>query len=174
MRQTPLRRLFLFVGLMFVAAAFPHSEAFSPQLERAEPKDIVGTYSAVLFDSALGNGIQRIAVLDKEGDGFCFEPHAPEFEYKIIRQLSGQEALRRAQSYLAATPELWKTQISSIRGASGEVLGYEVRPLYERTAFGTDDVLDVFYRVRGETVFIHMRLIDSIERLFQSSGGAYE
>lgn len=176
-RQTSLKRLFLFVGLMFVAAAFSGSEAFSPQLDQADPadpKELAGTYSVVLFDSGLGNGIQRIAVLDRDGDGFRFEPYAPEFEYRIIRGLSGQDALRRAQSYLAVTPELWKTQISSIRGTSGEVLGYEVRPLYERTAFGTDDVLDVAYRVRGETVFIYMRLIESIERLFRSSGGSHD
>ena len=162
----------VFAVLLWSGWWFADAEAFSPRLEQAEQKEVAGTYSLVLFDSGLGNGIQRIAVLDREGDSYRFEPYAPEFEYKIVRGLSGSEALQRAQHYLAVTPEYWKSQLSRIKGPAGEVLGYELRPLYQRTVFGMDDVLEISYRVKGETVFIHMRLKDPIDRLFRSSGGA--
>ncbi|HSW62656.1 MAG TPA: hypothetical protein VLH56_04985 [Dissulfurispiraceae bacterium] len=173
-RHTVLKRIFLYAVLLLWTAAIPVAEALTLRLELAEAKEVSGPFSVVLFDSGLGNGIQRVAVLDRDGDGFRFEPYAPEFEYKIIRGLSGQDALRRAQEFLAVTPDIWKHQLSRITGTAGAVIGYEVRPLYQRPAFGTDDVLEISYRVQGEAVFIHMRLIEAVERLFRSSGGEHE
>ncbi|KAF0184550.1 MAG: hypothetical protein FD164_406 [Nitrospirae bacterium] len=173
-RHTTLVRIIFYTALVLWTATIPVAEALSPQLELAEAKEVSGLFSVVLFDSGLGNGIQRIAVLDRENDGFRFEPYAPEFEYKIIRGLSGQDALRRAQEFLAVTPEYRKPQLSRITGPSGAIIGYEVRPLYERPSFGTDDVLEISYRVQGEAVFIHMRLIEPVERIFRSSGGEHE
>ncbi|HMK44250.1 MAG TPA: hypothetical protein VK445_08950 [Dissulfurispiraceae bacterium] len=155
-----------FVGLLFMTLFGCTSEP-PLKLEFAEPSEVTGTYTLILFDSGLGNGIQRIAVLDGERDKITFEPYAPEREFKKLPGLSGPEALRRAEAYLNMTPQFQRTQLSRIKNRTGETIGFEMRPLYQRIAFGTNDVLDINYRPSDDTVFIHMKLIDSVERTFR-------
>lgn len=130
----------------------------------ARPGDIKGTFSLILFDSAWGGGIQRIALLDAEQDDVVIEPYVPVDEYRIVRNLSADDAYRQALAFLSLAPDFWSSQLTRISDARGALLGYEVRPLFFRLTYGNPDVLEVNYSLKGNTVYMHIRLIDEVDR----------
>lgn len=159
-------RIFLLISMIFVSAAV--ATAADPlRFDEVRPEDVQGTFSLILFDNAYGNGIQRLALLDREGDQVTIEPYAPVYEYRIVKNLSGPDALKKALHFVTLPVDARSTRLVRISDSSGAVLGYELRPLFYSIAYGTDDVLEVSYRRKGEFLYVHMRLTEKVEKLFR-------
>lgn len=133
--------------------------------EGAKDADIRGSFSLILYGSRHSNDIETIAILDIEGDGYSFEPYAPEFDYKIKRGIPAKEALEEAERFVSWHSSFYRTQLGRILDDKGNVIGYEIRPLYQPLAFGTSDVLDVDYRIKDNKVIVRIRLKPQIERM---------
>lgn len=156
----------LFISLLFLSVSHaPASDAL--RFEQAQPGEVQGTFSVILFDNAYGHGIQRLALLDREGDDITIEPYALVDEYKIIRNLPAAAALKRAHDFVSVPTELWSTELTRISTARGDIIGYELRPLYNYLSYGTSDVLNVSYRVRGKFIYVHIRLKEEVDRIFR-------
>jgi hypothetical protein len=151
------------VSIMFWAAAV-NAIDLPLKLSTVQPQDIKGSFSLILFDSAWGWGIQRLALLDIDQDDVVIEPYVPVDEYRIVRNLSGEEACRQAIAFLSLAPDLWSLQFTRISDARGKVLGYEIRPLFFHITYGKPDVLEVGYRTVKNTIYVHIRLIDEVDR----------
>ena len=144
------------------------------KLANANESEVVGTFSVVLYASGPSDGLQTLAILDRQDDAYTFEPYAPAFDYTVKKGLSAKEALETAQAFVRGSAAFQRAQLSSIRDSSGTLLGFEVRPLYYSHIYGMSDVLDVSYEIMDKTVRVYIRLQQSVERQMRTNGGDHE
>jgi hypothetical protein len=75
-----------------------------------------------------------------------------------------------ARKFVGCHTAFHRSQLGELVDAKGDVLGYELRPLYLPFVFGFDDVLDTDYRIKDGKVVIKIRLLPSVEKML--SGGS--
>lgn len=124
----------------------------------AEIADIAGTFTLILYGAEHSNDIETVAILDKEGDRYTFEPLAPKFKYIVKRGLTAKEALEKADEFISWHNSFHRSQLSGIIDENGKIMGYELRPLYFPLAFGTGDIMDIDYRMRADKIAVIIRL----------------
>jgi len=154
------------VVLMLIGACAPR------QGLRTEPAALAGmsgSYSLILFGCRYLDDPETVAILDREGDGYRFEPFSPEFNYRIEKGLSAETALERARRFIDCHTSFQSERLSSVSDEKGVVLGYELRPLYFPLTYGVDDILLTDYSIQGDKVVVWIRVIPSVERM--RSGG---
>ena len=140
--------------------------------EPSEYKELAGSFTLILYGSRHSNDIETIAILDIEGDKYAIEPYAPEFDYKINKGVSAEEAFKEAEHFVSWHSSFYRTQLSRIIDEKGVTIGYELRPLYRPLTFGVSDVLDVDYIKRGDKVIVKIKLIPSVERMLSDGNGS--
>ena len=157
----------LTVSLIAVFAALM-LQACSPgkalRTDSAPGGDMPGTYTLILYGGNFGDDLETIALLDKEGDRYTFEPYAPDFVFRSKKGMTAENALREAEAFIHAHPESHSERFLSIRDENGGIIGYELRPLYLPITFGTDDVLDVNYRLKEDRVLVFIKLKYFLEK----------
>jgi hypothetical protein len=132
--------------------------------ELAPGSEIKGNYTLILFGTRSAYELKTVAFLDKEGDGYELVPYAPEFNYKVIKNVSGTEALKKALDYVKWHRDYRSTQVRKILDEQGSVIGYEVRPIYDPLAYGISNVLLVQYFVQeGGKIKVMIRLHPTAE-----------
>ncbi len=139
--------------------------------EDAVASEVQGTYTLILYGGRYSSDLQTVAILAREGTGYAFEPYAPEFDYRVIQGVPAKEALSAAESFVRNHPSAYRSQLARILGPGGEVLGYELRPLYFPLDFGVTDVLDVTYWLTDRKVVVRVHLIPSVEMMLRDGGG---
>lgn len=165
---------YVFFPLLITVLIAAGSCAFGPPLttQRAGFSEVTGKYTLILYGCNFFDDLETIAILGKEGGKFVIEPYAPSFNYRIKKGLHAKEALEEAESFVRCHSSYKTSQLSGIIDNEGHTLGYELRPLYFPFTFGTDDVLDTFYWIRGDKVNVNIRLKPSIERLLNGGGAS--
>jgi len=143
--------------------------------ELAQDPEITGSYTLILFGTRNAYELKTIAFLDKEGDGYELVPYAPEYNYKVIKNLPGTEALNKALDYVKWPRDYRSSQVRKILDDQGSVIGYEVRPLYDPLAYGISNVLVVQYWVQegGKvkvTITLHPTAREYMRRTMIESG----
>jgi hypothetical protein len=126
--------------------------------------EITGTYTLILYGARYSTDIEDVAILAKEGTGYTFEVYAPEFDYRVRKNVPAREALEAAQHFVSFHYAFRHSQLSMIMDNSGAVIGYEVRPLYSPLDFGYSDVLDITYALHEKKVTARVRLIPELDR----------
>lgn len=134
-------------------------------IEPLKGSDIQGTVNLILYGANYANDLETIAILDKTGDGYEFEPFAPDFRYRIKKNIPAIEALKEAEIFVSRHSSFQGIRFSKILDEKGIAIGYEVRPLYFPFTFGVSDVLDVDYRIKENKVVVTIRLINSVEKM---------
>ncbi|HEX8948433.1 MAG TPA: hypothetical protein VF790_05695 [Dissulfurispiraceae bacterium] len=132
--------------------------------EPAGADKVTGVFTLILYRS----GIETVAFLDKEEDRYTLEPYAPAFDYSVIKGLSGEDALARAEELVKSHSSFSGSRLSGIVDESGYVLGFELRPLYPPLTYGSADILDIYYRGKERKVMIHISLIPSVRTMLSS------
>jgi hypothetical protein len=160
-------RKFLAGSVMLFCMVLLQACAGGKSLRTAPVKngDLQGTYALILYGGNYADDLETIAVLDREGDRYTFEPFASSFSYRIIRGQTAEQAIPAAEQFIRRHPSYNRAQMQAILDEQEYVIGYEIRPLYLPLDFGTDDVLDVDYNLRGEKVIATIRLTRSVEEL---------
>lgn len=130
----------------------------------AETFEIRGSFRLILFSGSFPQQLGRIAFLDGEGDDIEFVPDAPDYDFGVVSGLSPQDALAQAESFVSLHPDFRRSSLAKVLAADGTILGFEVRPLYVQSSFGTSDVLDVSYRKKNERIMISVHLQMTVER----------
>ena len=115
-----------------------------------EGTQLTGQYRLVLYRDGSWDGLKTVAFLDLEGDGYMLVPHAERYDYQVVTGVRGQDALREALAFIRSHRLYRGYQMSSILDPSGNIIGYEVRPLYDPTTYGVSDLLTVSYTLREE------------------------
>ncbi|NJD57047.1 MAG: hypothetical protein FIA94_11675 [Nitrospirae bacterium] len=158
----------LFVsGLLAILALT--SCATGPRLnaQAAQGAEIAGTYNVIFYGCNYFNDPETVVFLDKVGDPYTFEPFAPDFVYRIKKGLPASEALAEADNFPNCTSSFRYAQVRRIAAPSGDILGYELRPLYHSFVFGRDDVLNVDYLLKDDKVVIYVTLDPSVEKMLR-------
>ncbi len=133
--------------------------------EEARPDEMKGTFTLILYGGNFLDDLETIAMLDAEGDQYVLDPFAPDFDYRMKKGVPAPEAFKEAEKFVNFHPSFWRSQLSRIVDKEGNVIGYEVRPLYQPISFGISDVLDVNYWLKEKgRVKVTIRLIPSIEK----------
>ncbi len=155
--------------------SLPYAFAFEKPLktEAAKASEVTGTFTLILYGGGYSDDLETIAFLDYEGDQYTFEPFAPDFDFRIIKGVPAQEALKRAEKFVNFHNSFWRTQLSKITDHKGNIVGYEVRPLYLPTTYAVSDVLDVHYWLKEKgKVKITIRLVPELEKMKIPGGDA--
>jgi hypothetical protein len=133
--------------------------------ESAAIGEIKGTYTVILYGGLYANDVKTIAILAMEGTGYTFDVYAPDFDYKIKKGVPYREAIKRADEFVSFHHAFHETQWRKIVDAKGDVIGYEVRPLYYFFNFGKSNILDVYYKQTGDKVVVYIRLDPHLETM---------
>ena len=140
--------------------------------ETADAVEIKGTFTVIFYGGAYADDLETVAILDNEGDQYTFEPFAPDFDYVIKKGLSAGEALKATEKFVTFHPSFWRTQLIKIIDPEGNIIGFELKPLYVPFIYGTSDVLDIYYWLKkGGKIKVTIRLNPSLEKLKFHPGG---
>ncbi|MGD1075952.1 MAG: hypothetical protein ABR903_07735 [Thermodesulfovibrionales bacterium] len=135
--------------------------------QAAQDERITGRYDLILLQDKNYESLKTVAFLDLRGDGYSLVPYAPDYEYAVTRDMSGQEALHGALAFLRGHQLFVDYRIRRILDPLGTTIGYEIRPLYDFTAYGVSDVMTVSYKlVEKGVVQIHINLLQSVQNYF--------
>ena len=156
-----------FACILFLQACV---QGKSLRTESVNKADFQGTYTLILYGGNYSGDLETVAILDREGDRYTFEPFAPDFNYKVIKGQTSDHALPAAEQFVRRNPSYHSEQLRSVMDETGTVIGHELRPLYLPFVYGTSDVLDIDYRIRGEKVIVTIRLKPFLE---QQDGGDF-
>ncbi len=127
-------------------------------MKSAAESDVTGSFTLILYGCNFYDDLETVAILDKEGDPYTFEPFAPDFKYRVKKSVPAKEALATAREFAACHNAFRRAQLSMLVDSKGETLGFEVRPLYMPFVFGTRDVLQTDYRIKGDKVVVRIWL----------------
>lgn len=165
----------MLLALCFVSIGVPsQSYAFekSLKIQKASPSEIKGTFTLILYGGRSADDLETIAILDLEGDGYSFEPNAPDFDFTVEKEVSAEKALSAAEKFVSFHTSFWQTQLSKIIDGRGNVIGFELRPLYSPFIYGVSNVMEVnYFPEEGGRVKVTIKLIPSAERLKYPGGG---
>ncbi len=158
---------FVFVAvivLLIIIGLIAVSESNYLKTEEANPADVQGKFTLLLYGSGSSNDFANIAILDKEGDPYTFEIHAPAFSYTIQTGIDAAQALQIAERFVRPNIMSERSRLHRILSPAGAGVGYELRPLYPVVTFGKDDVLDVRYRANDKKIIVSIELDSAIEK----------
>jgi hypothetical protein len=160
-----------FVILLTVSFCVSCTPGIRLNTHGAQDSEVAKTYTVILYGCNFFNDLETIAFLDREDDQYTFEPYAPDFKYRVKKGVAATEALTGAENFASCNGSFKRAQLKSIIAPNGDILGYEVRPLYYSFAYGAEDILYTDYRVKGDTVVIKIWLNPSIENMLQGGNG---
>jgi hypothetical protein len=124
---------------------------------------IEGSYSLMLYGGRYSEDVENLAILDKDDDLYTFEIFGREDNYTVQKKVPAKEALDKAQRFVSRHRSFMRSRLSSILDPAGNIIGYELRPLYQMFEFGDPDVLSVYYEITDSTVIVHIWLRKDIE-----------
>jgi hypothetical protein len=171
MKQRLIRIVLLTVLLPLcceISLLSTQSFAFEKPLKtlEASPSEIKGIFTLILYGGNYSDDMETIAILDMEGDRYNFEVFAPDFDYRLTKGVPAEKALRIAEKFVGFHPAFWRTQLSKILDREGNIIGFELRPLYRPEAFGLSDILEVNYWPKDDgKIKVTIRLVSPVERL---------
>jgi hypothetical protein len=170
-KEISWKRLGMSLPVWLLLLSFPFLQACMSgtalRTDAAKGGDMQGSYTVIFYGGNFSDDLETVAFLDKEGDGYVIEPFAPDFAYKIKKGLPADEALHEADAFIRWHSAFHKEQFSSIMDEKGIIMGYELRPLYLPITYGTDDVLDINYRLQRDKVIAYVRLKPALEKTKQ-------
>ncbi len=132
--------------------------------EAANPAEVQGIFTLLLYGSSSPNELANIAILDKEGDPYSFEIFAPDFSYTVQAGVNAAQALLTAERFVRRNIQSERSRLRRILSPAGAGIGFELRPLYSVATFGRDDILDVRYSIKDRKIIVRIELDPEIER----------
>jgi len=163
--------LILLLALTLQACAFGKQLATSP----ADPADLKGTYTLLLYGCHYPEDIKNLAILVDEGSKYPVEIYDLPTSYQVKKGVPGPQALKEADPFVRCSARrVSGTQVRRISDDAGGTIGFEVRPLYFWLEFGQTDVLLVSYSLQQNgTVRTYIRLDPDVERIVESPGSGH-
>ena len=125
-------------------------------------------FTLIYFVGLNREDIKRAVVLDLEGDKYNFTPRLRDFEYEILQNVTINEAIYETELFYRYEEVITGYVFQEILSVSGDLLGYELRPLYVKHIYGTEDILDISYLQSGRKVKVTIGLQEGlIFRIFR-------
>jgi hypothetical protein len=150
------------MSLLLLLTTVSLSHAKYLKTEEIKAEEVTGSFTLILYGGRHSNDLETIAILDKEGDQYEFEPYAPEFDYQVKKGVNAGDALNEANKFVSFHNAFWRSQLSRILDEKGNTIGYELRPLYRPFVYGRDNLLEVYYKIKDNKVIAYIRLIPEV------------
>ncbi|MEN8263706.1 MAG: hypothetical protein ABFR82_09610 [Nitrospirota bacterium] len=144
--------LLLTVSLSFAMGTYMKTETVTAA-------DISGSVTLFLYGS--GN-LKRTSILDIEGDDYTFEISDSAHNYIVTKGVDAEQALQNATAFISSR----QYRMIKIMSDEGQIMGYELRPLYSVFRYGSSNILDVDYRIRGKTVVVTVEIKSNIRKRY--------
>ena len=126
--------------------------------ELADPKLITGTYTLLLYGCHYPEQIDNVAILVDKNSKYPLEIYDIKTSYSVENDVPAQQALEKADSFIrCSSHRVSQTQLTRIPDDSNGTVGYEVRPLYVPTEFGTPDVLIINYSLKDGKILTYIK-----------------
>ncbi len=130
----------------------------------ADPSEIKGTYTLILYGCRYADDLENVAVLVDAKNKYKFEVYALENMYKVKKEVSGSEAIREANAFINCSMHtVWQTVLRRISDADGRTIAYELKPLYRPWEFKISEVLLSSYVLHDDTVTAYFTLDPSVK-----------
>ena len=161
-RYDPILTL-LATGLLFFSGscATTGTVLSTSGLQDIDAEVETGSFALILHSSQGQRYMDTVAILDIEGDAYEIEPAAAPYNFTVVEGLTGQQALQTARRFIDFYAGHNTTGQQAITSPAGDVIGYELRPLYHPFVYGVSDVMDITYDHQPQG-----RVIVSVELLF--------
>jgi len=131
----------------------------------ADPSEVKGTYTLLLYGCHYPAQIQDVAILVDEAGRYPVSIYDLDSSYTVKKDVPAGQALSEADRFVrCSTYKIWRTEMRKILDDSGGILGYEVRPLYMPVEFGAADVIQTSYSLQKGAVRVYIRLFPDVER----------
>lgn len=167
-------RIILFFAILFLGLVIP-SCVFTPgnhlKTSQATPSEVAGTYTLLLYGCRYPDDLEDVAILAKEGAPYTFDIYSLATRFKTKPGLPADEALREAEHFVTCSVHYQQTRFSKIFDPAGNIIGYEVRPLYSPIRFGMYDVLNVQYVNKNGRIVVYIKLDPMVEMELRDEGG---
>jgi hypothetical protein len=129
-----------------------------------DPRLISGTYTLLLYGCHYPDQINNVAILVDKNSKYPLEIYDIDTSYTVKKDVPGQQAIAEADAFVrCSSHRVPQTQITRIPDDSNGTIGYEVRPLYVPTEFGTPDVLIINYSLKGGKVRAYIKITRQAE-----------
>jgi len=159
-----------FMVMSMTTLLFLYGIAYSmsqyPRAEREERVDLTGTYTVIFHGGTYSNDPAAVAILDIEGDEYTIKPFTSEYNYRIKKGMPAEAALKESRLFISSHTDFFRSELQRIIDEKGEIIGYEVKPLYNILRFGMHDILDVHYRIKDKTVSVTVDIKRNLKRRF--------
>jgi hypothetical protein len=119
-------------------------------------------YTLIYFVGVDRNDIKRAVILDLEGDKYNFSPRLRDFEYEILQNVTINEAIYESELFYRYEEVITGYLFVELFTTSGDMIGYELRPLYIKQIYGQEDILDVSYLHSGSKVKVTLGLQEGL------------
>lgn len=127
------------------------------------PHEFPGKFSLILYGARYIEDVETVAILDTDGDGYEMIPYAPEYDFTIIKGLSGDEAFTLAKEFIGFHRDYLSFVTRKIFDDKGSVIGYELMPLY--TSRGNPLRLSYYFEGEGR-VKVYINTLPEFRRMF--------
>ena len=139
--------------------------------ELADPKLITGTYTLLLYGCHYPEQIDNVAILVDKNSKYPLEIYDIKTSYSVENDVPAQQALEKADAFVrCSSHRVSQTQLTRIPDDSNGTVGYEVRPLYTPTEFGTPDVLIINYALKDGKIRVYIKKTRQAEEKSGSRG----
>ena len=145
--------------VLLLTVSFSFAMGQYMKTETVAAADISGSVTLFLYGS--GN-LKRTSILDIEGDDYTFEISGSAHNYMVMKEVAAEQALQNATAFISSR----RYRMIKIMSDEGQVIGYELRPLYSVFRYGSSDILDVDYRIRGKTVVVTVEIKSNIKKRY--------
>ncbi|HMK60672.1 MAG TPA: hypothetical protein VK452_05945 [Dissulfurispiraceae bacterium] len=142
------------------------------QTKDASDSEITGNYTVFLFGANHYEDIATAAMLVPTEGKYNLDIYAPEWAYRIRKDVSGKDAVAIAKDFVRWNPSSMRSRTARIVAPDGGTIGYEIRPLYMPTTYGREDVMYINYFLKnGNKVEVHIHLYPDVEQKIMTGGG---
>lgn len=128
---------------------------------------VTGRFTLIQYGNRHGDDLETVAVLNIENDAYTFEQYTSSFNYRLKKNLNGEDPLKEAIRFVGQHKSFRGFRISRLSDDMGNILGFEVRPFYHETRSRSSDLIIVNYSVREKKVIIFIRLKRFVEEHFR-------
>ena len=156
----------LFIALIIAAVLTSACGMYASSL-RTETAGVInqGKYTLIKYGGNYSDDFRTVAFIVPEQGRYVFEIFRPPFESKVVKGLSGGQAQSMAQEFVGGNAYIRMVQLNGVIGPEGDVIGYEVRPIYRSVLFGKEDVLIIGYFVRaGNVIQVNIDVDDAVKQ----------
>lgn len=133
------------------------------------PTAVSGSYNVFKYGARHINDIETVAIVDFANDSYEFKIFSSQHNYSISKLNDLSQAIEAASKFVSWHVYTQDVQISEIKALDGKVVGYEVKPLYDRFMFGLQDVMDISYVQANKDIAVYIKLNPLVEKIIYYS-----